>query len=84
MYISKVLLDSLGVAASDLTQELDCVVGLGELVGKRLVFPLELLDQAALGVVVPGGFVGDEGGLAGVLEGAQVLLQVEVAGVQAG
>ena len=63
--------------------ELDVLVGSGQLTSQSPnLFP-QIRDEFAARVVVDGGFVGDEAGLGGVGEGREVFLKEEVMRVDA-
>ena len=55
-----------------------------QLDGQQLHLQFQVLYLLSLGVIIPDWFVGDLGGLAGVLEGTQIFIDIFVTRVQTG
>jgi hypothetical protein len=84
LHVFEVRLNRLGVRSCELAEELDGLIGLSELFMEHAILLLEFLDQSHLGVIVLNRFVRYVGGLARVLEGVDVLLNIHIAWVQTG
>lgn len=82
LHVLKVLLDSFGVASGQLREELDGLIGLGQLLVDQTVLLLELFDKTHLGVVVLHWLVRNVASLTRILECVNVFLDVQIARVQ--
>jgi len=84
LIVKDVLSDHVGVAPSDLGQKLDGLVRLEQLLSQHSVLRLQLLYQPIPRILIPHWLVRDVRGSGGVLEGADIFVDVGVTRVQAG
>jgi len=77
-------LQILRVLVRQLAQEVDSLVGLCQLLGQPSNLLFQQLDLASLRVIVPDGLVRDVARLTSILHGADVLLNLGIARIEAG